>query len=258
MIVNSKERFSNRVENYIKYRPGYPGEVIRTLTTNFQMTQSSVIADVGSGTGILSELFLRNGNQVFGIEPNEAMRHAGEALLSGFSHFKSVIGTAEATTLPAASIDFVVAGQAFHWFEPIQTRREFLRILKPSGCVVLIWNDRKIDASPFLSAFEEFVITYSVDYKKVDHKNVDQKKIRAFFEHDCFEKFVFKNSQSLDLDGLQGRVLSASYMPMHGHPDYPAMVGGLHRLFERFECGGQVRIDYETLVYAGQLHNERI
>src|SRR5213595_654680 len=127
------KRFSNRVENYIKYRPGYPDAVIDLLTEECRLTQQSIIADIGSGTGILSELFLKNGNSVFAIEPNAAMRRTAEDLLRKHPKFTSIDAAAEATTLDIASVDFVTAAQAFHWFDRKNARKEFARILKPEG-----------------------------------------------------------------------------------------------------------------------------
>ena len=118
-------RFNNRVENYIAYRPKYPAAVAEFLRNELGLSAASVVADVGSGTGILSELLLRAGCTVFGVEPNEAMREAAEELLQAYPNFKSVHGTAEATTLDDSSVDFVTAGQAFHWFDIEGARREF-------------------------------------------------------------------------------------------------------------------------------------
>src|ERR1700732_4152215 len=132
-FADSKQRFSNRVADYVRYRPGYPAEVLTLLRTQCGLKSGHVIADIGSGTGFLSELFLKNGNRVYGIEPNEAMRQAGEEYLASYDGFASINGSAEATTLDDASIDFVSAGQAFHWFEPVVARHEFRRILKPEG-----------------------------------------------------------------------------------------------------------------------------
>src|ERR1019366_5901844 len=138
---NSTTRFSSRVENYIKYRPGYPQAIVDLLSARCGLTSASVIADVGSGTGILTELMLRNGNKVFAVEPNRDMREAAERLLSQHPNFISVEGTAEVTRLNDASVDLIVAGQSFHWFDRVKTRQEFLRVLKPGGWVALIWND---------------------------------------------------------------------------------------------------------------------
>ena len=138
--MESTQRFSVRVENYVRYRPGYPREILELLRERYDLTQGSEITDVGSGTGALARMFLKNGNRVCGGEPNAEMRRAGERLLAAFPRFTSVEATAEATTLPDRSADFVTAGQAFHWFDPGSARRELGRILKPRGLVVLVWN----------------------------------------------------------------------------------------------------------------------
>ena len=111
MKSNSTTRFSDRVAYYIKYRPGYPAKVITLLNREIGLSPATVIADIGSGTGISSELFLKNGNRVFGVEPNQPMREAAESRLAGYDAFISINGTAEATTLPDASVDLVTAGQ---------------------------------------------------------------------------------------------------------------------------------------------------
>ncbi|MDP8950409.1 MAG: class I SAM-dependent methyltransferase [Actinomycetota bacterium] len=154
------QRFTNRVDHYVKYRPSYPRAALDLLKTECGLTSASLVADVGSGTGILSELFLENGNRVFGIEPNERMRETGERRLGRHPRFTSVAGTAEATTLDGDSVDFVVAGQAFHWFDPERARAEFSRILKPGGWVALVWNLRRKDATPFLAAYERLLEVY--------------------------------------------------------------------------------------------------
>ena len=203
-----KERFSSRVENYIKYRPKYPKKIIKYLKNKKILKKSSIIADIGSGTGILSELFLKNGNKVFGIEPNKDMRQAGERLLKNYSKFISIDGSAESTTLENNCIDIITAGQAFHWFELEETRKEFKRILGPNGYVVLIWNSRKKNTSGFPNDYEKLIMTYGTDVKEV-HKS--EKKVDAFFN---YEKKIFYNYQELDFEGLKGRLLSTSYIPL--------------------------------------------
>src|ERR1700732_4045643 len=164
-FADAKQRFSNRVADYVRYRPGYPPEVLAVLRTACGLRPGHVIADVGSGTGFLSELFLKNGNRVYGIEPNEAMRAAGEEYLASYDAFVSIDASAEATTLESGTINFVTAGQAFHWFEPNAARREFQRILKPGGWVVVMWNDRQMD-SAFANAYEELLVNYGTDYQR--------------------------------------------------------------------------------------------
>jgi ubiquinone/menaquinone biosynthesis C-methylase UbiE len=183
-MLRSTERFSSRVDNYVRYRPHYPKAVLESLQTNCGLTETSVIADVASGTGILTELFLQNGNVVYGVEPNHEMREAAEGLLKRYSQFRSIAGTAEETTLPETSVDFVTVGQAFHWFEIEKARQEFKRILKPQGCVALVWNERK-DSSPLDHAYEQLVQTYSDDYAEVHHK----KLTTMFYNSSLVESF---------------------------------------------------------------------
>jgi SAM-dependent methyltransferase len=252
--MDSTERFSDRVENYVRYRPRYPEEVIRTLVAETGLVPESVIADIGSGTGISAELFLRHGNPVYGVEPNEAMRTAAERLLAAYPGFDSVNGTAEATTLPSDSIDHVVAGQAFHWFDPERARAEFTRILRPDGWVVLIWNTRLTDVSPFLRAYEDLLLEYGTDYRQIDHRHVDAERLRAFFRGD-FHSRSFPNRQGFDAEGLRGRLLSSSYAPNAGHPRYPPMLAALERIFHDHREDGRVWFEYRTELFFGRLPN---
>ena len=252
VIANAKERFSNRVENYIRYRPGYPDGIVPLLQTKCGLRADSVIADIGSGTGILSRIFLVNGNTVFGVEPNKEMREAAERLLRSWTGFKSVDGSAEATTLATRSVHLAMAGQAFHWFDREACRREFARILRPKGWVVLIWNDRKTEATAFLRDYEQLLHTYATDYAKVDHKRIDEQVLQAFFQGTP-AKAVLPNFQQFDFEGLRGRLLSSSYVPEHGEPGHAEMLTALRRLFDEHQHEGQVTIEYDTLVYYGQL-----
>jgi SAM-dependent methyltransferase len=246
------KRFSSRVGNYVRYRPGYPKEILGLLKTECRLTRESLIADVGSGTGKLTELFLANENVVFGVEPNQEMREAGERLLSRFTNFTSVAATAEATTLPDASIDFIIAGQAFHWFDRKRCRIEFARILKRGGWVVLAWNDRQTDTTPFLEEYEKLLKVYATDYSKVDHKQIDDEVVREFFGYAPGKK-KFPSSQEFDYDGLEGRLLSSSYAPEQGQPGYTEMIRDLKKLFETRQEGGHVDFAYDTVVYYGKL-----
>ncbi len=251
--MDPTERFSNRVENYINFRPGYPQEVAGLLESECGLTRSSVIADVGSGTGILSEMFLKIGCSVFGVEPNAEMRRAGERLLAGYSGFTSVAATAEASTLADKSVDFVTAGQAFHWFKHNQSRDEFARILKPGGWVVLIWNSRRDASTPFLAAYEDLLKRYGTDYEMLRHRNIGHEELRAFFAPNSFTERTFENSQQFDFEGLTGRLLSSSYAPASGHPNHEPMVRALHEIFDRHQEGGKVCFEYDTEVYYGRL-----
>ncbi len=253
-MTDATQRFSSRVENYVKYRPGYPNEVIETLRNECGLTADSIVADVGSGTGILTEMFLRNGNAVYGIEPNRGMREAAERLLKEYPRFRSVAAQAEETTLDDASVDFVAAGQAFHWFDREKTRREFARVLKPRGWVALIWNERVTTTTPFLVAYEQLLKDYSTDYEQVDHRRIDDDVIRDFFGSDDFRLKQFINVQVFDYEGVKGRLLSSSYAPEEGHSNYEPMLAELERIFQTYQDEGRVVFEYVTQMYYGQLN----
>ena len=252
-MSESTQRFSNRVADYVRYRPNYPNGILKALEASCGLNSSSVVADVGSGTGISTELFLRNGHTVFAVEPNDEMRAAAEKWLVGDPHFHSVKGTAEATSLGNHGVDFVVAGQAFHWFDQLKSRAEFNRILKPSGWVILIWNERLVDATPFLQAYEHLLEQFATDYKQVDHRQIDERVLAAFFSPQKFEFRTFPNHQDFDYDGLQGRLLSSSYAPDATHPNHAPMLAQLKRIFDTNQESGRIKFLYSTKVYFGRL-----
>lgn len=251
-MANTVERFSNRVENYIKYRPGYPKEILEVFASEMNLTETSVIADIGSGTGISARLFLENGNAVFGVEPNAAMRAAAEEFLKDFPRFQSVDGTAENTNLPDGSVDFVIAAQAFHWFDKDKTPAEFERILRANGFVALIWNERQLDSNAFLRDYEELLKKYGTDYEKVRHDNLDKEIFEKSFQA-VFDVKTFLNVQTLDFEGLKGRLLSSSYMPSENDSRFEPMLIELQRLFEKYAESGKIQILYNTNIFYTRL-----
>jgi SAM-dependent methyltransferase len=246
--METVERFSNRVANYVKYRPDYPRKIIGYLTDECGLTHESRIADIGCGTGISSQLFLENCNAVTGVEPNAAMREAAKEFLAEFPAFTVIDGTSDNTTLPDASIDFVIAAQAFHWFDPEKTRPEFHRILTPGGHIVLIWNERQLNTTPFLTEYEAFLLKYASDYTKVRHENIDAERLGAFFQKE-YSSATFSNSQVFDFDGLKGRMLSASYMPNETCAKFNEMIDELRILFAKHAENGRVKVLYDTNIY---------
>lgn len=247
-VTDSVERFSDRVANYVKYRPDYPREIVSYLVANCGLTRESVVADVGCGTGISSRMFLENGNRVFGVEPNHAMRAAAEKYLAQFPWFTAVDGTSDATTLEDDSVDLVVAAQAFHWFDAEGTRPEFDRILKPDGYTVLIWNERSLNADDFHREYEALLLKYANDYVAVRHDKIATAELAAFLG-DNFGSAVFANSQTFDLEGLLGRLLSASYMPNENSPNHAALITDLSSLFAKYERDGRITVSYDTNVF---------
>ena len=251
-MSQSVERFSSRVENYAKYRPGYPTQIVALLQTDCGLVPQSVIADIGSGTGKLSELFLKNRNVVLGVEPNKGMRLAAERILAEYPNFKSVVGTAETTTLDDASVDFITAGQAFHWFKPANARIEASRILKPGGWVALIWNVRKLQSSTFLGDYEALLLKYATDYQNVRHENAEA-SIEGFFAPQAVTLKIFPNEQVVDLGGLKGSMRSSSYTPEPEHPNFSPLVHELEQIFDKHQRNGRVVFDYDTKVFYGHL-----
>ncbi|MBU0495465.1 MAG: class I SAM-dependent methyltransferase [Chloroflexi bacterium] len=247
------ERFSSRVENYVRYRPGYPPALVDLLAAHCQLTPQTRVADVGSGTGKLTALFVQHGNPVWAVEPNAEMRHAAERLLAGRPGFVSVAGRAEATTLPDASVDLVAAGQAFHWFQREPARLEFARILRPGGWVALVWNERRRESSPFQVAYEHLLHAYAIDYAQVDHRRVTPQDLAAFFAPAPYRRHVLSNEQQLDRAGVQGRLLSSSYSPEEGHPNHAPMLAALDAVFDAHQVDGLVTVEYDTTVYLGHL-----
>jgi SAM-dependent methyltransferase len=251
--TDSRSRFSDRVADYIATRPGYPPVVLDLLRTEANLTSTSIVADVGSGTGISAELFLRNGNTVCGVEPNQEMREAAEVLLAGYPKFHSIAGSAEDTRLRDASIDLVVAGQAFHWFDAPRARAEFHRILRSGGVVVLMWNTRRLETTPFLKAYEELLQRFGTDYREVAHTNIDLKALGRFFGPGGFRSFRLDNEQVFDREGARARLRSSSYTPAVGHPNHEPMMRELDRIFNEFNDAGTVRFEYDTQVNLGRL-----
>lgn len=250
--LDPTQRFSDRVENYIRYRPRYPETLLPLLVRELNLAPEHVIADIGCGPGQSSEPFLRNGNKVYGIEPNDAMREAGQRLLAEFPKFRALKGTAEATTLPEQWIDLITAMQAFHWFDREKAKLEFRRILKQTGHVVLIWNSRKKGATPFLDAYEQLLQQFATDYSLVRHENVDEGALRTFLGP-SFTHHRLPNKQIFDYPSLEGRLLSSSYVPREDHPNYQPMLRELKRIFDRFNENVTVPFDYDCDVYWGTL-----
>jgi len=249
MPLSSSDRFLGRVETYAKFRPSYPSAAIDLLEARCGLKPGAVAVDLGSGTGILSALLLKRGARVFGIEPNREMRYYSDLALSG--EFYSDSGTAENTYMPDGFFDLLVAGQAFHWFDPQRTRVEALRILKPGAWAALLWNERPKGLVPFLEDYEALLRRYAPEYDAVAQLRAQEDGISRFFGRKP-ELATFANRQVLDFDGLAGRVMSASYAPMPGRPEHEPLMAGLREVFDRHQQDGKVVFPYETLVYFGQ------
>jgi ubiquinone/menaquinone biosynthesis C-methylase UbiE len=246
------ERFSSRVENYVRFRPSYPKEVIEVLRTECGLTPNSIVADIASGTGLFTRLLLENNNRVFGVEPNKDMRAAGEHYLASFPKFVSVAGTAECTTLPDRSVDLITCAQAAHWLKREEALQEFKRILRADCFVALLFNDRKVKGNPFSDDYEELVVKYGTDYSEVQRLGRIFEGVDFFAPYPC-EKRTLPNHQDFDYESLEGRLLSSSYAPQRGDPSFEPMIADLKRIFDKHQRLGRVRMEYDTNIYFGKL-----
>ena len=254
---DAKQRFSNRVADYVRYRPGYPEEILPLLKAWCNFRAEHPVADIGSGTGLLSKLFLDFGNRVLGVEPNAEMRAAGEEFLGSYPKFTSIAGSAEATTLASDSVDFVAAGQAFHWFQMPAARGEFHRILKSGGRVLIIWNELLFDETAFQREYEALLLRFGTDYARVSESYPRAEQMLEFFGANDFTSHSLPHFQEFDFDGLSGRLRSSSYAPPPGHPQFEPMMNELRKLFDAHHQRGVVRMEYRTRVYAGKLDYDR-
>jgi len=247
------ERFGDRVDDYVRYRPGYPAALIDHLRERGWLPAGSVVADIGAGTGISSALFLDAGCDVYAVEPNAPMRAAAQRTLGEREGFHAVDGRAERTTLPDASVELIAAGTAFHWFERLATHAEFARVLRPGGHVALFWNLRA-RATGFMHDYEAVLLAHCPGYAEADSsRRADEHSVREFFGTGFLEKATFANAQRFPFDGLLGRVLSSSYAPKPGDPAHEPLRAALRELFERHAIDGHVTLTYDTVLYVGEV-----
>ena len=249
-MPDATHRFSDRVEAYVRYRPGYPDELVATLLEQTGLDDKATVADIGSGTGIFTRLLLEAGLEVFAVEPNNEMREAAEELLSDVPIFNSVGAAAEDTGLEDDSVDLITAAQAFHWFNNETTRQEFRRILKPGGRLALIWN-RRNTSQPFQQAYDGILREFAPEYGVVNHMNLSNDDIAAFFAAGSMTLLNFEYCQRLDFPGLLGRLKSASYCPAEDSPQYIPLVTELLALFDQYTINGVIDFEYDTQLYLG-------
>ncbi len=245
--MDATQRFSDRVDDYVKSRPGYPAALLPLLAERMGLAPDHVVADIGSGTGLSTLPFLENGNTVFAVEPNAPMRAASEQLLGHFPGFHPVDGTAEHTTLPAGSIDLIVCAQAFHWFDREKAALEFDRIRSARGKTLLLWNYRD-ESDPFQQAYDRLLADNIDNFGTLLHRNISTEQIAGFLSPRPLEKAALPCHQMLDLNGLKGRLLSSSYAPKNGAA-YERIMQGLEDLFDQFSASGLLRFQYVTRAY---------
>jgi len=258
--VDFTHRFDKRASAYSKYRPGYPKEILGILESEIGFSHAATVADIGSGTGLLSGIFLQNGNKVYAVEPNDEMRSYAVQILSSFHGFVSIVGRAESTGLEKSSVDLITVGQALHWFDPAETLREFARILKINGWLCILYNDRSI-TDLFMRGYEEVVQKHARDRAEVldvwRGEPWKEDNLSAFFHEGKYRKFNLRNEQFLDQEGLLGRMLSASYMPnVDDEKRFKALNTDVSKLFETWQKDGRVKLLYDTQISLGPIRRD--
>lgn len=253
MSTNSTTRFTDRVQNYIKYRPDYPAAVLSFISSRTGLTSSFKIADIGSGTGIFTKQLLNAGYNVYAVEPNEQMRDAADTFLEVYPKYSSINGSSNHTTLTAHTMDLIVCAQAFHWFNTPETKAEFQRILVNDAYVALIWNKRITQTDEFSKAYDELLRQKSVDYNEVNHQNLNASDFEAFFKDAKYEKVSFPNVQVFDEEGFIGRAYSSSYVPAESSEEGKTFLKELKNLFDTHQQNGKISFYYETEIYIGQV-----
>lgn len=251
--MNPTERFSDRVRDYVRYRPSYPPEVIDLLQRECGLQAGTPVADVGAGTGIFTRHLLDAGAIVYAVEPNEAMRLAAEAASAAHPRFHSIDAPAEATGLPDDSVGIVTCAQAWHWFRHAEARAEFARILCPGGWLFLVWNERSTDSTPFLEGYEAALKTHAPEYLRVRHQEFDSKRLHEAFAPEPMLRANFPNAQILDREGFLGRVMSSSYAPKEDQPNHRPLMDALGDVFDRFNEDGKIEFRYTTECYYGAI-----
>jgi ubiquinone/menaquinone biosynthesis C-methylase UbiE len=251
-FTDATTRFSTKAEVYARARPRYPRTVVTFLEEQGVLRPDSMIADIGVGTGLSAEPFLEAGYQVIGVEPNERMRLEGDAYLKKYSRYRSVIGTAEATTLADASVEVAIAAQAFHWFDIESTRAEMQRILKPGGWFVAMWNHRNHQSSPVQEQYETILRKYCSEYPRLAILYRSPERSAAFFVNG-YHDATLPNPGQMSWDLFAARIQSASYIPKETEREYGQMIQEMQQLFEKYAHGGVLRFDLEIWLHWGVL-----
>lgn len=252
--MNEIERFTGRVEDYERYRLGYPLEMLRTLESKCMLRLRHFIADIGAGTGLLSQLFLEHGNAVIAIEPNPEMRAACERLASFWPGLTVKNATAEDTGLPDTCVDVIGVGRAMHWFDFEAAMREFRRILRPNGWIVLAANGRS-GLSKQEHELEHIFVEHAPDYKHVKERYQVHHQVTPQLRPESLVRKKIYGEQHVTLDHFLGQVQSYSWTPRLGDPRHEPMQKALREHFDHWHTGGVLHMKTACYITAGQLAN---
>lgn len=248
--MNNTTRFDGKGSIYAKARPKYATELLEYLKNTLHIPADSVFADIGSGTGIFTEQLLGCGYNVYAVEPNSDMRGKAEEKLSGYDTFHSVNGADSNTTLPDNSVDFITVAQAFHWFDEKAFKKECLRILRPGGKVMIIYNSRDMQAE-CTKALAKLRFEYNPDFHGFSN-GISDTACRAFFDNTC-DVLKWDNSLTYDRGGYTDRLLSSSYSLKEGDLRYHEYLRAIDDMFDRFSVNGNITVPTNTVLYVGKI-----
>jgi len=248
----NERKFDGKGSLYARFRPSYPQELLEYLYDQVGMGRDSAIADIGAGTGKLTRLLLERGSRVYAVEPNPDMRAAAELALKGFARLSLAEGTAEATGLPAGSVDYITVAQAFHWFDRAEFRKECRRILKPWGKVVLVWNCRD-ERSELVRELECLNRKFCPGFTGFSEGIRAEGGVFSDFFEGKYTVRRFDHPLYFDQTGFLGRSLSSSYAPKEADENYYAYVLELEKLFDRYRDGTELILPNFTCCYIGSV-----
>lgn len=255
---DATQRFGARADAYARARPAYPQQAVVALVRALALPAGSCIVDLGCGTGLSSEAFLRSGFRLIGVEPNQAMRAHAAQLSARYRRFAVVDGRAESTGLDAACADLVIAAQAFHWFDVEAARKEALRILRRPPRAALIWNDRRTEGSEFARGYEQLLLRFGTEYRAVQERHTQVDRLERFFGHARWRTIGIAHSTPLDFDTLAERLNSASYVPSPADPRHGPMMQALRELFAGTARAGMVSMEFETRIHFAEMAGEAL
>ena len=253
--MDSLNRFTTKAVRYDRYRWGYAPESIHHLLDITSLGRQSYVADIGSGTGILTKELVDKVDTIYAVEPNQVMRQIAECHLGQYPAFISVDGKAEATTLPDQSVDLIVVATALHWFEPEPTLQEFRRILKPDGWLAVFFHS-KINQDLY-----QALQTISCEENGWDLTS-GRKPIRGdshtdyYFGEHQMEKVTFPQIRHENWEAFSGGILSDSHAPEDKNPKFPRFMADLRAVFDQFNTNGMIQIMGGTELMIGKISKE--
>ena len=243
--------FSSKVSDYVASRPDYPAALFAALRAECDLLPGAVVADIGAGTGLLTQGLLAQGYAVTAIEPSDTMRAAADQALGHFAGYRSASGTAEQIPLPDSCADLITAAQAFLWFDIEAARTEFLRVLKPAGHVALIWNDR-VPTDSLHIALDDIFARYGGAKRGAMLAHDERSEVPAFFGANTPLELTWPHEHRLSEAALLSLVFSRSYMQTRDSEPGRQASQQVSTLFHSLAIGGHIAVRYNTVAIIGR------